>query len=361
MRFDFHPLTISAVERQTPDAVVVSFELPKDANGAFRFRPGQYLTLRAKIDGEDVRRTYSICSQPGEDRLKVGVKVLAGGRFSSWVNRELKTGDVIDVMEPEGRFGVDIGGTHDYLLIAAGSGITPMLSIAASVLANEPGSTVTLVNGNRATAAIMFLEELEDLKDRYLGRFNVIHMLSREEQDVDILNGRITADKLGELAERGLIDPAAADAVLICGPGDLIETASTALKSLGVAKERIRFERFTPADGRRPRKPEPPAAPPAGAGAGEVEIEAILDGRRLRFDLTRPEQTVLDAGVAAGIDIPHSCTGGMCCTCRCRIVEGSGEMIVNYSLQPWEIEAGYTLACQTRPTSKRLVLDFDAA
>ncbi len=358
MRFDFHTLNVRAVDRQTPDAVAITFDLPQNVDGAFDFRPGQYLTLRATVDGEELRRTYSICSQPGEDRLRVGVKVIEGGKFSTWANRVLKAGDRIEVMQPEGRFGVDVGGSHDYLLIAAGSGITPMLSIAGSVLSREPDSTVTLVYGNRTANAVMFLEELEDLKDRYLGRFSIIHLMSREEQDVDILNGRIDGAKLTELAGRGLIDPTAADTVLICGPGDLIENASQALKGLGVAEDRIVFERFTPADGQSPRKA--PSAAAKAAAAGGVHVEAILDGRRREFDISSPDQTVLDAGLAAGIDIPHSCTGGMCCTCRCKIVEGSGEMIVNYSLKPWEIEQGFTLACQTRPTSSKLVLDFDA-
>lgn len=358
MRFDFHTLNVRSVDRQTPDAVAITFDLPDTVNGAFDFRPGQYLTLRATVDGEELRRTYSICSRLGEDCLRVGVKVLEGGKFSSWANRTLQAGDRIEVMEPEGRFGVDVGGSHDYLLIAAGSGITPMLSIAASVLSREPQSRVTLVYGNRTTNAIMFLEDLEDLKDTYLDRFNIIHLMSREEQDVDILNGRIDAAKLKDLAERGIIEPASADAVLICGPGDLIENTSQALKDLGVAEDRILFERFTPADGQSPRK-APSAAAKAAAAEG-VHVEAILDGRRREFDIAQPGQTVLEAGLAAGIDVPHSCTGGMCCTCRCKIVEGSGEMIVNYSLKPWEIEQGFTLACQTRPTSKKLVLDFDA-
>ncbi|MEJ8573037.1 1,2-phenylacetyl-CoA epoxidase subunit PaaE [Microbaculum marinum] len=358
MRFDFHPLNVRAVDRQTTDAVAISFELPKDVNGAFKFRPGQYVTLRTRIDGEDVRRTYSICSLPGEDCIRVGVKVLEGGRFSTFANTHLKPGDVIEVMEPEGRFGVEIGGTHDYLLIAAGSGITPMLSIAAAVLSHEPHSRVTLVYGNRTSDSIMFLEELEDLKDAYLDRFTLITLLSREAQDVELLNGRIDEARLKELAARGLIDPAGADAVMICGPGEMIDTVSRTLVDLGVDEKSILAERFVPADGQAPRTPPSPAA--RAAATEGAHVETILDGRRLAFDITDPQMSVIDAGLAAGLDLPYSCKGGMCCTCRCKIVEGEAEMAVNYSLQPWEIEEGFTLACQSRPTTKRLVLDFDA-
>lgn len=355
MRFDFHPLTVRAVERQTPDAVSVAFDLPETINGAFDFKPGQYVTLRKTIDGEELRRTYSICSQPGEQQIRVGVKKLDGGQFSTFINEELKAGDVIEVMEPEGRFGITLGGDNAYLLIAAGSGITPMLSIAKTVLTREPGSTVTLIYGNRTSETIMFLEELEDLKDRFLGRFNLIHVLSRESQDVDILSGRIDPERIRDLCERGLIDPKSASSVMLCGPGEMIEDAADTLAALGVDKTAIRVEHFTPAGGkaRQVAKSEAPIA-------DHARIEAILDGRRRSFEITDPDNAVIDAAIAAGVDLPFACKGGMCCTCRCKILEGEGEMAVNYSLLDWEIEAGFTLACQTRPTTKKLVLDFDA-
>ncbi len=358
MHPQFHSLTVCDIERQTPDSVAISFELPGDDAEDFAFRPGQYVTLRTVIDGQEIRRPYSICCTPGIGRLRVGVKQVEGGVFSTFVNEKLSAGDIIEVMPPEGRFGIDIGGSHDYLLVAAGSGITPILAIARSVLEREPKSTVTLVFGNRATGSIMFLEELEDLKDRFLGRFTLIHVLSRETQDVDILNGRVDKDRLGDLTRHGLIDPKGADSIFVCGPGDMIEGVQQALVGLGVDEARIHFERFTPADGQEPRK-APSAATQAAAAAG-IEVETILDGLRQTFEIANPEDTVLTAAQAAGIDLPYSCAGGMCCTCRCKVVEGKGEMAVNYSLEPWEIEAGYTLACQTRPTTKKLVLDFDA-
>lgn len=356
MALKFHDLKIADIRRETPDAVAIAFEPPADAD--FSFTPGQYLTLRAEIDGRDVRRSYSICSPLGAPRLEVGVKRVADGRFSSFVHEKLSVGDVIRVMTPEGRFTAPIGGAHDYLMIAAGSGITPVLSILRSVLEGEPESTVTLVYGNRDTASIMFRETLEDLKDRHLGRFNLIHVLSREAQDVELLHGRIDADRLRALAATGAIDPAKADAIFLCGPGEMIDSLSGTLADLGARPDRIRHERFTPAEDAAP--PRPPSEAATKAAESGAEVEAVLDGARHKFRIAEPGQKVLDAAHAAGLELPYSCAGGMCCTCRCKIVEGAGEMEVNYSLEPWELEAGYTLACQTRPTTGKLVLDFDA-
>lgn len=355
----FHELKVAAIARETHEAVAVAFDIPDHLREVFAFRPGQYLTLSADIDGQEARRSYSICSAPGEATLRVGVKKVADGRFSSFVNERLSVGDTIRVMPPEGRFTSLAGERHDYILIAAGSGITPMLSIAKTVLGHEPGSTVTLVYGNRSSDSIMFLEELEDLKDRHMQRFAIVHVLSREAQDVDLLNGRIDGARIRQLAAGGLIDPASADGVFLCGPGKMIDEVTSALNALGVEEDRIRFERFTPsgdAPKARPRSAEAQQAAEAG-----IEIEVVLDGIRRRFPMSQADATVLDAAHRAGLEIPYSCAGGMCCTCRCRVAEGAAEMAVNYSLQPWEIEAGFTLACQTRPTSKKLVLDFDAA
>lgn len=355
----FHELKVASIERQTPEAVAVAFEIPDGLKDAFAFRPGQYLTLAADIDGQEARRSYSICSAPGDETLRVGVKRVADGRFSSFVNETLSVGDTIRVMPPEGRFTSLAGERHDYVLIAAGSGITPMLSIAKTVLGHEADSTITLVYGNRSTDTIMFREELEDLKDRYMRRFSLIHLLSREAQDVELLNGRIDGERIGELSRRGLIDLAGADGVFLCGPGEMIDDVSASLRTLGVEEDRIRFERFTPS-GDAP-KPRPRSAEARQAAEAGVQIEVVLDGVRRAFPMGEADATVLDAAHRAGLEIPYSCAGGMCCTCRCRVAEGEAEMAVNYSLQPWEIEAGFTLACQTRPTSKKLVLDFDAA
>lgn len=354
----FHSLTVSQIERQTPDAVAISFDLPVDIADSFAFRPGQYVTVRTSIDGREVRRTYSICSVPGAPRLTVGVKRVDGGAFSTFANAELAEGDRLEVMPPEGRFGVEIGGSHTYLLIAAGSGITPMMSIARSVLEHEPDSRVTLLYGNRDTASIMFREALDDLKDRFLNRLSVLHCLSRETHEVELLNGRIDAVRVRDLAASGVIDALGADAILLCGPGDLIDTVSDALLALGVDAGVIRTERFTLADS-VPNQPVITEATRQVTQEG-VPVDAILDGVRRHFVIADPKTTVLQAAEQAGIELPHSCTAGMCCTCRCQIIEGSTDMAANYSLEDWEIEAGFTLACQSRPTSERLVLDFDA-
>lgn len=356
----FHELTVAGIERQTPDAVALAFDIPDGLKRDFAFAPGQYLTLAATIDGEDVRRSYSICSAPGDPTLRVGVKRIADGRFSAFVNERLSVGDTIRVMTPEGRFTPKLGGgdRQDYILIAAGSGITPMLSIARTVLSHEPHSTIMLIYGNRSSDQIMFLEEIEDLKDRHLGRFVLVNVLSREKQDVDLLNGRIDGARIRAFAERGLIDPAGADGIFLCGPGEMIDEVSSALKALGVEDARVRYERFTPS-GEAP-KPSPRSQAARAAAEKGVAIEVMLDGVTRGFVMGEGDATVLAAAQRAGIELPYSCAGGMCCTCRCRVVEGETEMAVNFSLEQWEIEAGFTLACQTRPTGERLVLDFDA-
>lgn len=354
----FHDLTIAEIVRETSDAVALAFDIPEELRETFAFKAGQYLTLAAKIDGEDIRRSYSICSMPGDSHLRVGVKKVADGRFSSFVGGMLSAGDTMRVMPPEGRFTPKIGGSHDYILIAAGSGITPMLSIAKTVLGREPQSSIALIYGNRSTDTIMFREALDDLKDRYLGRFTLIHILSREKQDVELLNGRIDGARIAELATRRLIDPLHADGVFLCGPGEMIDDVTAALKQLGVDPEKIRFERFTPAGDIAPRRV--PSAATREVMEKGVPVEIVLDGVRRSFAMGDAEESVLVAAHRAGIELPYSCAGGMCCTCRCRVVEGATEMAVNYSLEKWEIEAGFTLACQSRPVSEKLVLDFDA-
>lgn len=353
----FHTLTISKIEELTPDAKAISFALNDELRGAYSFKPGQYLTLRSTINGKDVRRSYSVSSALGGNDLTVGIRQVEDGVFSTFAANDLKIGDTLEVMTPDGRFVADVGGINNALLIAAGSGITPMMSIAQSLLEGDDDAEVTLVYGNRETASIMFREQLEFLKDRYMDRFTLIHILSREDQDVPILNGRIDADKIKDLVNTGAIDPKAADGVFLCGPGEMIEVARTSLEGMGVAHDKIHYELFTPADGQTPRK-APTKAQREAAEHG-VKVEVILDGAKRSFTLSDPEDTVLEAANKHGLELPFSCKGGMCCTCRCKVAKGSAEMDVNYSLEPWEIEAGFTLACQTRPTSDELVLDFD--
>ncbi|MCZ4289000.1 2Fe-2S iron-sulfur cluster-binding protein [Hoeflea alexandrii] len=355
----FHTLEIAAVRNETPDAVAISFAIPEDLSDTFAFVPGQYLTLRADIGGEDMRRSYSICSPLNEtSRRTVGVKRIEDGRFSSFA-QTLKQGDRIEVMPPQGRFTAQIGGEHDYLLLAAGSGITPCLSIAKSVLAGEPDSTVTLLYANRNSSSVMFRDDLNDLKDRYTTRFTLLHVMDEEVQDVEIMNGRLDAEKLENLANLGVIDPKAADAIYICGPEPMILSASAAMTTLGVDQNKIKFELFTPAPGAKPAPAKTNGTPVNGAKHG-ASVEIILDGARRTIEVDAAQDTVLTAAMKAGLDLPYSCAGGMCCTCRCRIVEGAATMDENFSLEPWEIEAGFTLSCQARPDTDRLVLDFDA-
>lgn len=346
-----------AIVEDTSDARIVTFEIPKALAPDYAFIPGQYVTLRIDQAGEEIRRSYSICSTLQDEGLSIGIRCIAGGSFSGFA-RGLAVGDEVDVMTPQGRFLAPIGGEHDYLLLAAGSGITPMMSIAGSVLEGEPHSQVTLLYANRTSESIMFRDILDALKDRYVTRFSFAHILDEERQEVDLLNGRIDHEKLFACAEAGIIRPSHHDGVFICGPEPMMKAASAAMQDLGVDADRLHYELFTP-----------PGGPPPTASASEavkqavtdgVEVVVILDGARRQFVIEHAEDTVLEAAKRAGLELPYSCAGGMCCTCRCKMVEGSGEMIQNYSLEPWELEAGFTLACQTRPTSAKLVLDFDA-
>ena len=348
----FNTLTIRAVQAETPDAVSISFDVPSDLGEAYRFAPGQYLTLRANVGGEDIRRSYSIASLPGQP-LTVGVKRVEDGAFSTFA-QGLKAGDSVQVMPPEGRFVCKA--EQNIVLIAAGSGITPMVAIAGDALAR--GARVTLVYGNQRTDTIMFRDTLDALKDRHLDRFTLIHVLSREPQDVALLNGRITGEKVIALSRAGAIDLKGADGVVLCGPGAMIDDVAAALEGAGVPKTRVHFERFYQ-DGEAPRAPKSDAA--RAAEAAGVTVEVMLDGTRRSFRFEAGDETVIDAAARQGLDLPFSCKGGMCCTCRCKVAEGSAEMAVNYSLEPWEMQAGFTLACQARPTSSKLVLDFDAA
>ncbi len=354
----FHPLTIAAIREETADARAVTFAVPAELRAAYAFTPGQYVTVRVDLDGEDVRRSYSICSTPDEEGISVGIRCISGGSFSEFA-RSLKAGDVLDVLTPQGRFLAPIGGVHECLLLAAGSGITPMMSIASSVLRSEPESRVTLLYANRTSDSIMFKDTLDALKDSHITRFALAHVLDEEEQDVALLNGRLDGEKLRAFACAGVIQPADHDGIYICGPAPMMEAVSAAMRELGVDDEKLHCELFTPPGGPPPVASASEAA--SKAAAGGVTIEVVLDGARRQFPLNDGDETVLAAAIRAGLDLPYSCAGGMCCTCRCKVIEGSGEMIQNYSLEPWELEAGFTLACQTRPTSKKLVLDFDAA
>lgn len=351
----FHALEVAEIRRQTTESVSVGFTVPDALKGEFAFAPGQYLTLHAVIDGEDIRRSYSICSGLEENLLRIGVKKVEGGAFSSFANDTLKPGDIVEVLPPKGRFTLPEGASVRHVLgVAAGSGITPILSIAKSLLERDTLARFTLIYGNRTSNSVMFAEEIEDLKNRCLQRFSVVHVLSREPQDVPLLNGRITAERIGDLAN-GVVDISTVDHAFLCGPEGMISEARSALQALGLASERIRSELFTVSASRRRYQPTPSAEP------GEVvaHVSVKVDGKRHAFDMLASDENVIDAAARAGIDLPYSCHGGMCCTCRCRLEKGEVAMALNYSLEDWETKAGFVLACQSMPKTSEISLDFD--
>ncbi|HYM71391.1 MAG TPA: 1,2-phenylacetyl-CoA epoxidase subunit PaaE [Stellaceae bacterium] len=359
----FHHLTIADIRQETPDAVSLAFAVPPRLAGAYRFAAGQYLTLRAEIDGEDLRRSYSICSglddylRTGE--LRVAVKRVAGGAFSNFIHDRIKPGDRIAVMTPAGQFTIPLApeAVRTLVAVACGSGITPVMSLLKTVLAREPHARFVLLYGNRTGRDIIFAEELAGLKDRYLDRLSIFHVLSREMQDVPILQGRLDGARIATLL-RAATPLAAIDHAFLCGPAAMMDEAAATFAALGLPAERIHREYFTPGDGGRiAPAPEPLPVEPSAEPAAIAEI--IIDGRRHEVPLPAGV-SVIDAARAQGIDLPFSCKGGMCCSCRAKLVAGRAEMAVNYSLQPWEIAAGFILTCQARPLTPRLVLDFDA-
>lgn len=362
MRDQFHALPIAAVRRETADALSFALAVPEELSGTYRYRPGQHLVVRAKLDGEEVRRTYSICSDPADGELWITVKRVDGGLFSAHAHANLTAGASLDVMPPAGRFVAPDDGEdgRTYLAIAAGSGITPVMGLIRHVLAREPNSRFTLIYGNRSVDGIIFREALNDLKDRYLGRLAVLHVLSRDiEADVPLLSGRIDADKVQRLLPL-MAPPGEIDHVYLCGPGSLIKDARKALLDVGVGGERIHFEYFRagPESAQQPvHRATKVDAKPAASAAG-AEVVAVLDGARQTFRV--PEgQLVVDAALAAGVRVPYSCKGGMCCTCRAKLVEGEVAMLRNFSLESWEVDAGFVLTCQAQPRSSRVVLDYD--
>jgi ring-1,2-phenylacetyl-CoA epoxidase subunit PaaE len=351
----FHRLAVSDLRHETADAVSLAFTIPDELADDYRFAPGQYLTLRTVMDGEEVRRSYSICSGPDDGEIRIAVKRIDGGAFSSWAADELKTGDELDVMTPTGRFGVApaAGEARVHVAFAAGSGITPILSIIKGTLAREPNSRFFLFYGNRATAGVLFLEELEELKDRFIDRFSLFHVISGEEQDIPILYGRLNGEKVGVLL-RSLVPAERVDHVFICGPAGMSDDVEAACRALGIGAERIHVERFVSEFGGKPR---PKAVIPASAPP-KAFVSLIIDGKRREVPVAEGE-AILDAALRAGVDLPFACKGGMCSTCRAKLVEGKAEMDVNYSLEPWELKAGFILTCQAKPVSHKVVVDYD--
>ena len=354
----FFPLIVDQVRKETRDSIVATFAIPPELRDRFAFTQGQHLTLRALINGEDLRRSYSICSAVQDGDVRVAIKRTPGGQFSTWANDTLQPGTTVEVMPPMGHFNfpLDPDSARSYLAFAAGSGITPILSIVKTTLAAEPGSRFTVIYGNRASSAVIFREELAELKDAYRERLNLVYVMSREQQDIELFNGRITRDKCEQLFDRW-IDVATHDAAFVCGPEEMMHAVSDALQAKGMPKSAIKIELFAASI---PKKKEHVARARAGAEPSASAITVIIDGDHSSFSMARDTVSILDAGLEHGIDIRYSCKGGVCSTCRCKVLEGKVEMDANYALEDYEIARGFVLSCQAFPVSDRVVLDFDS-
>ena len=352
----FHSLTVAKVERETRDAIALTFDVPAALAPQFRFEAGQHVTVRATIDGQDVRRSYSICSAVHHGTLRIAVKKGPGGVFSTWAGQSLVAGDTLDVMPPMGHFGVapDATRARHYVGFVAGSGITPLLSIIATTLAAEPGSEFTLFYGNRASGTVMFRDELAELKDAYLTRFNLVHVLSREAQDIPLLHGRIDREKAGALLDRW-IDLARVDTVYVCGPDGMMQAAADALRERRYPESSIRIERFAASIPKHEHKPSEAPAP----GKSECEVTVILDGATRTFSLEKGKESILEAGLKAGVELPYSCKGGVCSTCRAKLVAGEADMDVNFALEDYEVARGFVLTCQSYPVTDQVTVDYD--
>jgi ring-1,2-phenylacetyl-CoA epoxidase subunit PaaE len=349
----FHPLRIAEVRRETPDSVSLRFDVPPALAQEYAFVQGQHVTLRTQLDGSEVRRSYSICAGVDDGELRVAIKQVPGGLFSGFANTRLQAGDTIDVLTPEGRFNTPLDPAHakHYVAFAAGSGITPVLSLIRTTLAREPASRFTLFYGNRRQGSVMFLEALEDLKDRYLQRFTLHCLFSRDHQDVALLNGRLDREKVLALVE-SLVPVDTIDEAFVCGPGGMIDEVESALRDCGLPAARIHLERFGVPGAAPAHRVEPGDAPHA-------TIEVVIDGSRREVEFFESDPSILDAALRAGIELPYSCRGGMCCTCRGKVLAGSVRMDKNYSLEPRDLEAGFALTCQAHPLTERVLISFD--
>ena len=358
----FHSLTVKRVAPEAADSVAITLSIPPELRTPFSFEPGQYLTLRATVDGRDVRRTYSISSPRSQmglrGEIEVGIRPVEGGVFSNWAAQHIRAGDVLQVMPPQGNFTVKKKRAIHRVGFAAGSGITPILSIAATTLEEQPGSKFTLVYGNRRMASVMFNEALQDLKDRFADRFTMVHILSRQAQEVDLLEGRIDGPKVRELVA-SLLPAASMDEVFICGPEAMIEATEAALQQAGVPPERIYTERFTSGPAMAAKVQADTDARAASAQMGKpIRMTVLIDGKHHELTLSADE-SVLDAALNAGLDIPYSCKGGVCSTCRCKVTRGSVRMERNFTLEAPDVAQGFALSCQAHATSGELEVSFD--
>ncbi len=351
----FHPLTVTKVRKTIKDAVVVTLDPPAQAD--FEFVQGQYLTFRREFNGTEVRRSYSICAAPSEGKLEVGIKRVEGGAFSTWANDVLQPGTVLDAMQPAGSFHMPIvpKAAKSYIGFAGGSGITPVLSILKTVLSQEPGSSFTLVYANRALNTIMFREEIEDLKNQYMGRFNVIHTLDTDAQDIDLFSGRLDGEKCDQLFAHW-IDIASVDAAFICGPEPMMLSIADALRRHGLRDDQIKFELFASAQPGRLTRKTTQAAP--STEVQKTQVSVTMDGVTRQFEMSK-ETSLLQGALDNALDAPFACRAGVCSTCRCRVTEGEVEMLANHALEDHEVADGFVLSCQSYPLTDSVAFDYD--
>lgn len=374
MASHFRTLQVNDIRHETSDCVSISFIIPPGLQDEFRYKQGQNITIKSLLGGEEIRRSYSICSSPLENELRIAVKRVPGGRFSAYANEQLQPGDELEVLAPTGKFYTELDRSHpkNYLAFAAGSGITPVLSLIKTTLATEPNSHFTLVYGNRYRSSIIFKEQLEGLKDLYMDRFALHHILSREKTDAPVNHGRINVEKCRELCEK-LIGLQWTDEVFICGPEEMIFTVKDWLEQRGIDRKKIHFELFTTPERQEAGEPGSLAGRRTGPKSGEYgareekdllegktsKVTIRLDGVSFDFDLPYDGEPILDAALREGADLPFACKGGVCCTCRARLTEGQVEMEVNYALEAEELVAGFILTCQSHPRTERVIVDFD--
>ena len=353
----FHPVKVRELYKETKDCSVIGLDIPEDIREDFKFQQGQHLTIRATIDGQEVRRNYSLCTSPTENQWKVAVKRINGGLFSSYVNESLKKGDTLEVMPPSGVFNTPIEPekAKNYIVFAAGSGITPILSIIKTHLALEPKSTFKLFYLNRSVKSIIFKEEIEQLKNKYFGRFEIFHFLTKERRNVELFNGRFTKEKM-EVITKALIDIEDTDECFICGPEDMIFLIRDELVAAGLPKEKIHFELFNTGHSEADKARASKALENKVIG---TDVTIIDGGKEFHFVMDDDYDNILDGALAAGADLPYACKGGVCSTCKCRVVEGSVQMKTNYALDDREVAQNLVLSCQSVPTSKKVVVDFD--
>lgn len=353
----FYSLRVREVRRETPECVSVSFEVPENQQDIFQYKQGQYLTIRTHLNGEEVRRSYSVCTAPFENDLRVAVKKVEDGLFSTFANEVLKAGDTLEVMPPEGRFSLESNAAaqHLYVAFAAGSGITPIISILKAVLHNEPGSRFMLFYGNRGFDQIIFREQLEDLKNKFPDQLSVNHVFSRESMANDLFQGHLNGDKCSTFAKY-FFQPEAVDTYFLCGPEEMIFSVKDQLVALGIDTKKIKFELFTTANSIAKKAA---TKPKSTAPSMEASVTVIQDGAEFDFRLPSDGSTLLDAAMRAGADLPFSCKGGVCSTCKAKVLEGEVEMDINYGLEEDEVAEGYVLTCQSHPKTSRVVVTFD--